>query len=87
MNKINNLQQILFGCIFLLFFNKSVNAQITPDNTLGAETSRITPNILINRANADRIDGGAQRGINLFHSFNEFNIGDGKEFILAIHLG
>ena len=78
MNKINNLLQILFGCFFLIFFNKTAKAQIIPDNTLGAKASRITPNVLINGVNADRIDGGAQRGINLFHSFSEFNIEDGQ---------
>jgi filamentous hemagglutinin family protein len=78
MNKINNLLQILFGCFFLIFFNNTAKAQITPDNTLGAETSRLTPNVLINGTNADRIDGGAVRGINLFHSFSEFNIDDGQ---------
>ncbi|MBE9216873.1 S-layer family protein [Plectonema cf. radiosum LEGE 06105] len=53
-------------------------AQITPDNTLGAENSRLTPNVLINGANADKIEGGAQRGSNLFHSFSQFNIDDGQ---------
>jgi filamentous hemagglutinin family protein len=51
-------------------------AQITPDNTLGAENSRLTPNVLINNANADQIEGGAQRGSNLFHSFTQFNVGN-----------
>jgi filamentous hemagglutinin family protein len=78
MNKINNLLQISFGCLFLIFFNNTAKAQIVPDNTLGAEASRLTPNVLINGANADRIDGGAIRGINLFHSFSEFNIDDGQ---------
>jgi filamentous hemagglutinin family protein len=53
-------------------------AQITPDNTLGSESSRLTPNVLINNVNADQIDGGAQRGGNLFHSFTQFNINDGQ---------
>ena len=78
MNKINNLLQILFGCVFFIYFNQTAKAQIIPDNTLGAEASRLTPNVLINGANADRIHGGAQRGINLFHSFSEFNIDDGQ---------
>jgi filamentous hemagglutinin family protein len=50
-----------------------VNAQIEPDNTLGKENS------LVNRDEVrDRIDGGARRGANLFHSFREFNIGEGR---------
>lgn len=48
--------------------------KITPDNTLGSERSTVTPqNQLV-----DRIDGGAIRGTNLLHSFQEFNIGEGR---------
>jgi len=54
-------------------------AQITPDNTLGAdERSLIRANVEINGLPSDRIDGGAQRGANLFHSFREFNIDPGR---------
>ncbi|MCU0515863.1 MAG: filamentous hemagglutinin N-terminal domain-containing protein [Oscillatoria sp. Prado101] len=49
-------------------------AQIAPDSTLGAESSTVTPI----DAQIDRIDGGAMRGANLFHSFREFNIGVGR---------
>lgn len=49
-------------------------AQITPDRTLGAESSVITPL----KPQVDRIDGGAMRGSNLFHSFQDFNIGEGR---------
>ncbi len=51
-------------------------AQIAPDTTLGAERSVVTPNILINNQLSDRIDSGAIRGANLFHSFSEFNVGN-----------
>ncbi|MEA5500489.1 two-partner secretion domain-containing protein [Limnoraphis robusta] len=53
-------------------------AQIVPDNTLGSENSVVTPNINIRGINSDRIDGGAVRGGNLFHSFQEFNIREGR---------
>jgi filamentous hemagglutinin family protein len=49
-------------------------AQIVPDTTLGSENSRVTgisPTI-------DQINGGATRGTNLFHSFQEFNVGEGR---------
>jgi filamentous hemagglutinin family protein len=36
------------------------------------------PNVSINGINSDRIDGGAIRGSNLFHSFQEFNIDNGR---------
>ena len=53
-------------------------AQLQPDNTLGEENSVVTPNINIKGIESDRIDGGAQRGANLFHSFQEFNIQQGR---------
>lgn len=49
-------------------------AQVIPDRTLGNESSKITPLDQLR----DRIDGGAMRGANLFHSFQEFNVGEGK---------
>ncbi|MEG3844363.1 filamentous hemagglutinin N-terminal domain-containing protein, partial [Microcoleus sp. herbarium14] len=55
-----------------------VNAQIVPDNTLGAESSVVTPNVNIRGIQGDRIDGGATRGANLFHSFGNFNVGEGR---------
>jgi filamentous hemagglutinin family protein len=51
-------------------------AQIVPDSTLGAESSVVTPNVNINGIVSDRIDGGAIRGTNLFHSFQDFNVGN-----------
>jgi filamentous hemagglutinin family protein len=49
-------------------------AQITPDTSQGSESSLVTPlNSQINQ-----IDGGARRGTNLFHSFQEFTVGEGK---------
>jgi filamentous hemagglutinin family protein len=55
-----------------------VLAQIVPDNTLGAEGSVVTPDVNIQGIQSDRIDGGATRGANLFHSFQEFNVGEGR---------
>lgn len=55
-------------------------AQIVPDNSLGSESSVMdpTPNLIINNVPSDKIDGGATRGTNLFHSFQEFNILKGR---------
>ena len=53
-------------------------AQITPDSNLGTESSRVTPNVVIKGLPSDQIDGGAIRGANLFHSFQQFNIGEGR---------
>jgi filamentous hemagglutinin family protein len=54
------------------------NAQVVPDGTLGAESSVVTPNVTIKDLPSNRIDGGAIRGTNLFHSFQEFSIGAGQ---------
>ncbi len=58
-------------------FNSSVKAQIIPDETLSNGSSVVTPDT-IKGIESERISGGAVRGSNLFHSFREFNIGEGK---------
>ncbi|MBW4672293.1 MAG: filamentous hemagglutinin N-terminal domain-containing protein [Cyanomargarita calcarea GSE-NOS-MK-12-04C] len=58
-------------------------AQITPDNTLGGESSQFNQNVLINNILGDKIDGGATRGSNLFHSFSQFNINDAQRVYFA----
>ncbi len=78
MNKKQSLVQKLFLCTFFSLASTKVHAQITPDNTLEAEASKLVPNVLINGASADLINGGALRGNNLFHSFSEFNIKNGQ---------
>ena len=87
--KLNNINKLRLTYLFtglltssltwfsLTFFN-SAQAQITPDNTLGTESSVITPNQIIKGISSDQINGGATRGVNLFHSFTQFNIGAGQ---------
>ena len=62
---------------FLVLFPASAIAQIIPDNSLGAESSRAVSDT-INNLPSDRLTGGATRGVNLFHSWREFNIGEGR---------
>ena len=62
---------------FLLLFPFPAIAQIIPDNSLGAESSRTVPDT-INNLPSDRITGGAIRGVNLFHSLREFSIPQGR---------
>ncbi|MBC1218781.1 filamentous hemagglutinin N-terminal domain-containing protein [Nostoc sp. UCD121] len=62
----------------VIFSGNSAIAQIVPDRTLGAESSVVTPNIDIKGVSSDRIDGGAIRGSGLFHSFQEFNVREGR---------
>ncbi len=51
-------------------------SNIVPDNTLGTENSNVIPNF--NGRPIEVIDGGALRGQNLFHSFVEFNVSEGR---------
>ncbi len=51
-------------------------SNIVPDNTLGNEASVVNP--APDNVSNELISGGAQRGQNLFHSFQEFNVGEGK---------
>jgi filamentous hemagglutinin family protein len=83
MNRIQLIVSSLFLSNFFIFKNTSVNAQITPDTTLGNESSQINSNVLIKGFNADQVNGGATRGSNLFHSFSEFNIKDGQRVYFA----
>ena len=55
------------------------SAQVVPDNTLGAENSKINS---IDELRS-RIEGGAIRGDNLFHSFEEFGVGEGASVDFA----
>lgn len=53
----------------------TAQAQITPDGTLGGESSEVNPGF-VNGELVDFIEGGAERGQSLFHSFSEFNVGE-----------
>jgi filamentous hemagglutinin family protein len=82
---------ILNGCLQLglaglaswlsisLFSSRTLAQQsnIVPDNTMGAESSQVIGNF--QGKPIELITGGATRGINLFHSFREFNISNGRE--------
>ncbi|MDZ4877298.1 MAG: hypothetical protein CLLPBCKN_006733 [Chroococcidiopsis cubana SAG 39.79] len=57
--------------------NRTV-AQIAPDTTLGSENSTVT-----STGDVDAINGGATRGANLFHSFQEFNVNEGRAAVFT----
>ncbi len=83
MYKMPNLYQKLFISSFLIqaiplattYGIAPAQAQITPDNTLGAESSQLNL--------GDKIGGGATRGSNLFHSFSQFNINNEQRVYFA----
>ena len=70
-----------FGCYVCMSAYANVmptlaQSKIVPDNTLGAESSIVTPNA--QGLPTEEITGGAIRGANNFHSFQEFNISAGR---------
>jgi filamentous hemagglutinin family protein len=64
----------------------STYAQVTPDTTLGAEPS-IVNSSTIDGSLRQQIEGGAIRGINLFHSFRDFNITEGQSLYFQNPIG
>lgn len=82
--------QIHFKLLALLLISgvttikmKAAFAQIVPDNTLGAESSRVTPDANLRGLPTTLIQGGATRGANLFQSFSQFNVGNGQRVYFA----
>jgi filamentous hemagglutinin family protein len=67
----------LFSLTEVCFFSTQVYAQIIPDRSLGSESSVVITDV-IKGIDSDRIDGGAIRGSNLFQSFQEFNVREGR---------
>jgi large exoprotein involved in heme utilization and adhesion len=63
----------------LIFSPSQALAQVTPDDTLGDESSVVNTR----DATSDSIEGGAIRGQNLFHSFLEFNVDAGRGVYFA----
>ncbi|NEO10194.1 filamentous hemagglutinin N-terminal domain-containing protein [Moorena sp. SIO3I8] len=69
----------------IAFSVNQANAQITPDTTLpqGERSLLDLGSGQVNGEIVDIIKGGAIRDINLFHSFLEFNVGNGKSVYFA----
>lgn len=65
--------------IFLSQVNQEAKTQVIPDTTLGSENSTVNSITELR----SRIEGGAMRGENLFHSFQKFDIGEGLEVYFA----
>ncbi|MDZ8096918.1 MAG: filamentous hemagglutinin N-terminal domain-containing protein [Nostoc sp. DedQUE05] len=69
----------LLGCLSVSLLTNKTQAQqsnIVPDSTLGTESSQVIGNF--QGQPIEVITGGAIRQINLFHSFGEFNISEGR---------
>lgn len=78
---------ILIPSITIISFYGDSQAQVVPDRTLGVENSIVTPNSDVKGIPSDRIDGGAIRGSNLFHSFQEFNVSEGRGIYFTSPVG
>ena len=65
----------LASAVLLYFFitTNQAKAQIIPDNSLTNNS------VVIPVDNTDRIEGGTRSGNNLFHSFQDFSLPNGKE--------
>lgn len=64
------------GVLALDSLSAKAQSNIVPDGTLGNERSTVTPNF--QGLPVEEITGGATRGANLFHSFQEFNLSAGR---------
>jgi|GEM_PF-1546555 len=77
-----------FGSSFLftLFFQKGVLAQVIADKTL-TKYSIVNSNYVVNGIpnRVTLITGGTTGGVNLFHSFEKFNIGEGQSIYFDNH--
>ncbi|TAE60778.1 MAG: filamentous hemagglutinin N-terminal domain-containing protein [Nostocales cyanobacterium] len=73
--------------VLSLFTGNPGLAQITPDTTLGNQNSRVTTGVNIKGNSTDLIEGGFQRGSNLYHSFSEFNVNNGQRVYFANPIG
>lgn len=63
---------------FLGWWSPSALAQVVPDATLGLEASQSQL-----QGSQIIIEGGANRGLALFHSFEQFNVADGQQVFFA----
>ena len=75
---------LFFACLlasFVTTFGSSpVKAQLTPDTTLGAQSSTVNSDAIVVDGNLiDLIEGGTTKGKNLFHSFLDFNVSEDKQ--------
>lgn len=73
--KLLNLSLLSITLQIVLLEPERVFSQIIPDNSLGQENSQVKTG---ETSNELRIDQGAVRGSNLFHSFSEFNVTEGQ---------
>jgi filamentous hemagglutinin family protein len=78
------LKNLRLGLVTIgLFWCGPVVAQIIPDASLGLEQSQVVPAQILRGTLSEQIEGGAVRGGNLFHSFQQFNVRTGEGVYFA----
>ncbi|WP_346290130.1 filamentous hemagglutinin N-terminal domain-containing protein [Sphaerothrix gracilis] len=82
-----SLAVLFFAVLTALVSEKRAIAQITPDATLGSEASIVAPDADVRGGSAELIQGGATRGVNLFHSFADFNVAELQRVYFANPIG
>ena len=66
------------GVLTVFIDNRAIaQSNIVPDSTLGNESSRVITNY--QGDSTEFLTGGATRGSNLFHSFKELNVSEGRK--------
>lgn len=75
-NSLTTAGALAFGVTFFLANSAFAQSVIIPDQNLGTENSQVINNYQGNPTEA--LTGGATRGNNLFHSFQEFNVKEGR---------
>ncbi|WP_081972517.1 filamentous hemagglutinin N-terminal domain-containing protein [Leptolyngbya sp. KIOST-1] len=84
MNGWNPIARLLAGTVVMLgtgWFSERVQAQVVPDGTLQSESSAV--NAVTLGGTTYTITGGAARGGNLFHSFDQFSVPLGDTVVFA----
>ncbi len=69
---------VVGSIVFLWAGATAVQSRPVADDTLGNERTIVTPEANIRGLPGDRIQGGARRGNNLFHSFRDFQVDAGR---------
>lgn len=75
------------ACSSSIVLTALASAQVIPDQTLGSESSIVTPNTTMNGASVEQVTGGATRGSALFHSFSDFSVLSGQQVYFANPIG
>jgi filamentous hemagglutinin family protein len=77
----SSLSALTIGlCLTVAIKEASAQSQLTPDRTLGAESSSVEQQP---QPATDLITGGARRGQNLFHSFADFNVAPERSVLFS----